>query len=154
MWNCRRNSILNVFSLVILLQFCLPLQVVFAQEGPKEATEWTRKANRAVLDNPILKWTDKRDFEDAQRGFIAKDSPLTIRDANGNVVFDMEAYTAFIKLNLPAPDTANPSLWRHAQLILLPDYLRSQTESIRCAVMTLPAWELLKAIRDTLLLML
>jgi len=116
MLNCRHNLILEALSLGLVLVFCIPLQVVFAQEGPKDATEWTHKANRAVLDDPILKWTDKRDFENAQRGFIAKHSPLTNRDASGNVVFDMEAYTAFIKPDLPAPDTANPSLWRHAQL--------------------------------------
>jgi alkyl sulfatase BDS1-like metallo-beta-lactamase superfamily hydrolase len=86
------------------------------REGPKDATERTRRANRTVLDDPILKWADKTDFENAQRGFIAKDSPLTIRNVSGNVVFDMEAYTAFIKPDYPAPDTANPSLWRHAQL--------------------------------------
>ena len=82
MWNCRRSSMLESFTLGVVLVFCVLLDVVFAQEGPKDATEWTRKANQAVLDDPILKWTDKRDFENAQRGFIAKHSPLTIRDAN------------------------------------------------------------------------
>ena len=116
MWNCCRNPILESLALGLVLVFCFSLQVAFSQEGPNDATEWTRKANRAVLNDPILKWTDKRDLENVQRGFIATDSPLTIRDASGNVVFDMEAYTSFIKPDLPAPDTANPSLWRHAQL--------------------------------------
>lgn len=116
MSNCRRHSMLESFTLGFVLVFCVLLEVVFAQEGPKDATVWTRKVNRAVLEDPILKWADKKDFENAQRGFIAKHSPLTIRDAKGNVVLDMEAYMAFIKLDSPAPDTANPSLWRHAQL--------------------------------------
>ena len=87
-----------------------------AQEGPKEATEWTAKANRAVLSDSHLNWKDKKDFENAQRGFIARHCPLTITNAKGRVFFDMEAYTAFVKADLPAPDTVNPSLWRQAQL--------------------------------------
>ena len=87
-----------------------------AQEGPKEATEWTAKANRAVLFDSHLNWADKKDFENAQWGFIARHCPLTITNAKGRVVFDMEAYTAFVKAGVPVPDTVNPSLWRQAQL--------------------------------------
>lgn len=87
-----------------------------AQEGPKEATEWTANANRAVLLDSHLNWEDKKDFEYAQRGFIARHCPLTITNAKGSVFFDMEAYTAFVKADVPAPDTVNPSLWRQAQL--------------------------------------
>jgi alkyl sulfatase BDS1-like metallo-beta-lactamase superfamily hydrolase len=86
------------------------------QEKPKGATQWTREINRSVLNDPVLKWEDKADFQRAQRGFIASDAPLIITDTTGNVVFDMEVYRKFNQPGSPAPDTVNPSLWRHAQL--------------------------------------
>lgn len=87
--------------------------------SPREAnnaTAWTKKANQSVLEDPALRWFDQNDFENAQKGFIARDSQLLIRDAKGNTVMDMEAYSAFIQPNYPPPDTVNPSLWRIAQL--------------------------------------
>jgi alkyl sulfatase BDS1-like metallo-beta-lactamase superfamily hydrolase len=87
-----------------------------AEEDFKEATEWTAKANEAVLSDPVLNWADQKDFQNARRGFIARHSPLTIKDAKGKTVFDMEAYTDFLKDDTPAPPTVNPSLWRHAKL--------------------------------------
>jgi alkyl sulfatase BDS1-like metallo-beta-lactamase superfamily hydrolase len=95
---------------------CLIPKGIFAQEGPKEATEWTIKANQAVLADPVLNWADKKDFENVQRGFMGRHTPLTITDPKGNILLDMEAYTAFIKPDAPAPNTVNSSLWRHAQL--------------------------------------
>ena len=85
-----------------------------AQTAPKPATEATKAANRAVLSS--LNFDDKSDFEDAARGFIAKPDTLTIKDANGRVVWDMESYKAFIDDAKQAPDSVNPSLWRIAQL--------------------------------------
>jgi alkyl sulfatase BDS1-like metallo-beta-lactamase superfamily hydrolase len=95
---------------VIMKDSFLP-QANHAQEGPKEATEWTVKANRAVLTDLHLNWADQEDFENARQGFIARHFRVTIANAKGSVVFDMEAYTAFIKPDAPAPDTVNPSLW-------------------------------------------
>ena len=63
-----------------------------------------------------LNFNDRKDFENATRGFIGKPDTLTIKDAKGNVVWDLEAYKNFIALDKPAPDTVNPSLWRNAQL--------------------------------------
>jgi len=63
-----------------------------------------------------LPFSDKQDFENAQRGFIAKPETLTIKDKDGNIVWDLEPYKDFIALDKPAPDTVNPSLWRNAQL--------------------------------------
>jgi alkyl sulfatase BDS1-like metallo-beta-lactamase superfamily hydrolase len=80
----------------------------------KPATEATQAANAAVLHS--LPFADRADFEDAQRGLIARPEKLTITDANGKVVWDLEAYKRFISLDGPAPDTVNPSLWRNAQL--------------------------------------
>jgi alkyl sulfatase BDS1-like metallo-beta-lactamase superfamily hydrolase len=85
-----------------------------AETSPKPATEATKAANQAVIQS--LHFNDKSDFEDAARGFVAKPDTLTIKDASGRVVWDMESYKAFIDDDKPAPDTVNPSLWRIAQL--------------------------------------
>jgi alkyl sulfatase BDS1-like metallo-beta-lactamase superfamily hydrolase len=81
---------------------------------PKPASEATKAANRALASQ--LNFNDRQDFEDASRGLIAKPDTLTIRDAKGNVVWDLEQYKTFIGPDKPAPDTVNPSLWRNAQL--------------------------------------
>ena len=57
---------------------------------------------------------DTQDFTDAERGFVARTNERQIRAADGRVVWDLDAY-AF--LDGPAPDTANPSLWRQGQLL-------------------------------------
>ena len=81
---------------------------------PKPATSATKEVNAAV--EKALPFGDKSDFEDAQRGFIGKPDTLTIKNAKGEVVWDLEAYKQYIGLDKPAPDTVNPSLWRNAQL--------------------------------------
>jgi alkyl sulfatase BDS1-like metallo-beta-lactamase superfamily hydrolase len=56
---------------------------------------------------------DRTDFEDADRGFIAALTPGVVKDKNGRVVWDADAYRF---LDGDCPDTANPSLWRQSQL--------------------------------------
>jgi alkyl sulfatase BDS1-like metallo-beta-lactamase superfamily hydrolase len=85
--------------------------------GGKPATAATKAANDAVLKD--LPFGDKSDFEDAQRGFIAKPDVLTIKNAKGDVVWDLEAYKAFVSLDKAAPASINPSLYRNAQLNML-----------------------------------
>lgn len=80
----------------------------------KPATEATKAANAQVLKS--LPFSDKGDFGDAQRGFIGKPEVLTIKDASGRVVWDLESFKQFIGLDKAAPETVNPSLWRMAQL--------------------------------------
>jgi alkyl sulfatase BDS1-like metallo-beta-lactamase superfamily hydrolase len=63
-----------------------------------------------------VRCNDRADFEDATRGLIAKPDTLTIRNAKGDVVWDLEAYKKYIGDDKAAPDTVNPSLWRNAQL--------------------------------------
>jgi len=58
-------------------------------------------------------FNDRTDFENADRGFIASIEPMTISDAGGRRIWDMDGW-AF--LEGPCPDTANPSLWRQGQL--------------------------------------
>jgi alkyl sulfatase BDS1-like metallo-beta-lactamase superfamily hydrolase len=82
----------------------------------KGATEATKAANKKVMDS--LPFNERSDFEDAKRGMIARPDTLTIKDANGNVVWDLEEYKKYIADDKPAPDTVNPSLWRNAQLCM------------------------------------
>jgi alkyl sulfatase BDS1-like metallo-beta-lactamase superfamily hydrolase len=60
-----------------------------------------------------LDFGDRRDFEDAGRGYVATLEPVTIRNAEGRAVFDL---TPYAYLNGECPDTVNPSLFRQAQL--------------------------------------
>lgn len=60
-----------------------------------------------------LPFEDLTDFEDADRGFIAALEPGVVRDPEGRVVHDADAY-AFLAED--CPPTAHPSLWRQARL--------------------------------------
>ncbi len=77
-------------------------------DTPKDATEHTRAKN-ATVSVP----TDMDDFLRAKRGFIASHPTGRIVDDQGRHVWDITRYD-FLKDD--APDTANPSLWRQAQL--------------------------------------
>ncbi len=81
---------------------------------PKEASGFTEKANRAVSDLEHLDWSGGQDWEDAQRGFIAKLDPPVIKDADGRPVWDLDSYAFLQEEN--APPSVNPSLWRQARL--------------------------------------
>ena len=85
-----------------------------AQEGAKDATAQTKSANDALYGQ--LPFTDKTDFMNAHKGFIAPLPSELIKGKQGNVVWDPQQY-AFIKEGEKAPDTVNPSLWRQSQLI-------------------------------------
>jgi alkyl sulfatase BDS1-like metallo-beta-lactamase superfamily hydrolase len=82
-----------------------------ASAQPKDAEPATRQANAQVL--PSLPFSDRTDFDDAQRGFIAS-MPDAIMSRDGQrTVWSMKPY-AFEQGESPA--TVNPSLWRQAQL--------------------------------------
>jgi alkyl sulfatase BDS1-like metallo-beta-lactamase superfamily hydrolase len=55
----------------------------------------------------------ERDFEEAQRGFVAKIDPPLIKDDAGRTVWDLRSYDF---LEGEPPDSANPNLWRQSQL--------------------------------------
>ncbi|MCY1671023.1 MBL fold metallo-hydrolase [Novosphingobium sp. SL115] len=78
-------------------------------EAPTDAT---RQVNAAALAD--LPMADRRDFDFAQRGFIATRKDPIIRDAAGKPVWNTTAL-AFAKGDAPA--SVNPSLWRHAQVL-------------------------------------
>jgi alkyl sulfatase BDS1-like metallo-beta-lactamase superfamily hydrolase len=102
-------------GIAAVLLLAMPLAWAQQQHAAgKPATAATKAANAAVLKE--LPFSDRADFEDAQRGFVARPNTLTIKDAQGNVVWDLESYKKYIGLDKPAPDSVNPSLWRNAQL--------------------------------------
>jgi alkyl sulfatase BDS1-like metallo-beta-lactamase superfamily hydrolase len=99
---------------------------------PKEASEHTRRLHGAALAE--LPFEDSEDFEDAQRGLIAAEPSLVLRDEKGRAVWDMDAYRFLADeghasepgeggVDRPwedrgegAPETVHPSLWRLARL--------------------------------------
>ncbi|MEU4572218.1 alkyl/aryl-sulfatase [Nonomuraea sp. ATR24] len=60
-----------------------------------------------------LPFHDRQDYEDADRGFIAGLTPAVVKDVDGRVVWDNDAY-AFLQAD--CPETVHPSLWRQGQL--------------------------------------
>lgn len=57
---------------------------------------------------------DRKDFDFAARGFIATRKDPVIKRPDGRTAFDLASYE-FLKGD--APETANPSLWRQAQIL-------------------------------------
>ena len=109
-----------ILSLSAILALGIAMPTSAQQPKPvdsKPATAATKAANAAVLKD--LPFNDKADFEDAHRGFIAAPAVLTIKDAKGNVVWDLESYKKYISEDKAAPDSINPSLYRNAQLNMI-----------------------------------
>ncbi|WP_022946226.1 alkyl/aryl-sulfatase [Pseudoalteromonas ruthenica] len=106
----------NIVTLGLTVLALLFVSQLSANTASKPATQHTKNANAKVLQS--LPFNDTQDFKDAQRGFIAKPDTLTIKSADGAVVWDLEQYKQFIQLDKAAPDTVNPSLWRNAQLLM------------------------------------
>ncbi len=77
-----------------------------------QASSATRAAQEAVAES--LPLGDREDEDFASRGFVSAWGEDQIRGDDGRVVWDFRAYDF---LNQAAPETVNPSLWRHAQLL-------------------------------------
>ena len=75
-----------------------------------DASPSTQKENAAFVQ--AIAAASGQDFEDAKRGLIARPTGKILA-ADGSVLRDFAAYDF---LQGAAPDTVNPSLWRHAQL--------------------------------------
>jgi alkyl sulfatase BDS1-like metallo-beta-lactamase superfamily hydrolase len=67
------------------------------------------------MDAEAFPFDDTQDFDDTERGFIAKATTRQIAAADGRVVWDLDAYRF---LDEPVADTAHPSLWRQGQLLI------------------------------------
>lgn len=81
--------------------------------GAKPAEPATRLANLEVYSQ--LPFYDQADFTAARQGRIAALPDSEIRNAEGEVIWDMAGYEAFMQSET-APDTVNPSLWRQERL--------------------------------------
>jgi alkyl sulfatase BDS1-like metallo-beta-lactamase superfamily hydrolase len=72
-------------------------------------------ADRVTASSAAMPWPDTQDFDDTERGFIARRVERTITNTQGRVVWDLDAY-AFLQDECPT--TAHPSLWRQGQLLI------------------------------------
>ncbi|KAK9321294.1 beta-lactamase-like protein [Lipomyces orientalis] len=57
---------------------------------------------------------DQTDFRNADRGFVSSLKPCIIKARDGRVIWDNDAYSFLY--GAECSETANPKLWRHAQL--------------------------------------
>lgn len=57
---------------------------------------------------------DRTDFDDAERGLIARLEPGVVTDADGTVVWDIDRFGRALEGD--CPDTVHPNLWRQSQL--------------------------------------
>jgi alkyl sulfatase BDS1-like metallo-beta-lactamase superfamily hydrolase len=94
----------------IAIAIAVAAAVLVTQAFAEPASSATVARNAAAAASPLL--ADTGAPAAAARGLIARlDGP--IRNAAGQVIWDTRAYDF---LAAPAPDTANPLLWRMAQL--------------------------------------
>jgi alkyl sulfatase BDS1-like metallo-beta-lactamase superfamily hydrolase len=106
---------LNHLAFILAISMATPLAHAVEPSNlvaPKDATTITKQINNAFLTE--LPFSDKQDFEDAKRGFIAALPEGNVKLPDGTMVWDLNKY-AFLKDD-KVPDTVNPSLWRIAQL--------------------------------------
>ncbi|WP_250674066.1 alkyl sulfatase dimerization domain-containing protein [Paraclostridium ghonii] len=78
----------------------------------KNASPFVVKKNEEVYN--LLDFDNRKDFEDAKKGFIANLDDNLIYDDDGNVVYDIKM-NSFVD-EMDAPNTVNPSLWRQCKL--------------------------------------
>jgi alkyl sulfatase BDS1-like metallo-beta-lactamase superfamily hydrolase len=90
------------------------LALVFSAAAHAQVSDATRAANAAMAQTLPLGDVEDEDF--ARRGFIATWDQPQIRTADGRVAWD---FASFDYLRGDAPETVNPSLWRHARLLAL-----------------------------------
>jgi alkyl sulfatase BDS1-like metallo-beta-lactamase superfamily hydrolase len=101
----------RIASLLAAILFAIaPFSSASAQS--KDAEPASRAVNDAFLKT--LPFSDRADFEDAKRGFIATLTDGVIPGAGDKPAWDTKPYE-FLKSD-QAPPTVNPSLWRQAQL--------------------------------------
>lgn len=104
----KSRAALAAIAVCLGLQACA--QQVTAPAG--FATPATVAANQTFSDG--LPWADESENALASQGFIATLRDTRILAADGRVVFDAGAYDF---AEGPAPETMNPSLWRHLGLL-------------------------------------
>ncbi|MEW4467745.1 alkyl sulfatase dimerization domain-containing protein [Parasphingorhabdus sp. JC815] len=88
-----------------------PLLIAANQPPEGSATQATKSANAKVAAR--LPLADQTDFENANRGFLAKIEGDRILNEDGSIAWEIGQFD-FIKD--AAPDSVNPSLWRQSKL--------------------------------------
>jgi alkyl sulfatase BDS1-like metallo-beta-lactamase superfamily hydrolase len=102
----------GLFKLVLAASAACAFHCQPAAAQSKDAEPATRAANDAFVKS--LPFSDRADFDDARRGFIATLSDGVVAGAGSRPAFDTRPYAFLQKDEVPA--TVNPSLWRQAQL--------------------------------------
>lgn len=105
----RKFACFLMMSLILLTVFF----TCFAESTVRnDATSYTAEANAAWYEK--LDFTDEREKENALRGLIEAPESVVIYRDDGTVAWNLDAFD-FVQ-GRDAPDTVNPSLWRHTQL--------------------------------------
>ncbi|MDR2151993.1 MAG: MBL fold metallo-hydrolase [Helicobacteraceae bacterium] len=79
---------------------------------PNKATKYTKTKLKGYLD--YLPFGETEDFERAAKGLIAKAEGLVIKNDDGKIVWRLDELENLLRGD--APETVNPSLWRHEKL--------------------------------------
>ncbi len=82
------------------------------QDAAIEKSQSTKAVHEKIRSE--LPFSNRQDYEFAERGFVATRTDPLIKDADNKLVYDLSSYD-FLKSD--ASETVNPSLWRQAQLI-------------------------------------
>ena len=99
--------------LVLALLVGVSASAAMAQDmAPKPASPATIAAQRA--EAAALPTEDGRDVEFAYRGFVGTRTDPLIKAKDGRPVWNLDAYAW---MDGKAPDTVNPSLWRHQSIL-------------------------------------
>jgi alkyl sulfatase BDS1-like metallo-beta-lactamase superfamily hydrolase len=81
------------------------------EQGHTSPTRATTRSNSEF--GKELPFNDQQDFENAQRGLVAKDPDLRIKNTQGEFIWNQPGYE-FMQGDAPA--SVNPSLWRQGRL--------------------------------------
>lgn len=104
------NYVMMSSAAILISALAVPAAAQNDAPAPGQATEATKAANIAF--GKKLPIADQTDFENANRGFLAKIEE-DILNEDGSVAWDIDQFD-FVKGDAPA--TVNPSLWRQGKL--------------------------------------
>ena len=108
-----RNATAPIAHAAAAAALSIAASTALAADAPKDAEPATAAANAKVRDE--LNFADRRDFDDARRGFVAAIPGAEVKTADGRTVYSLKGFE-FLLASDAAPASVNPSLWRHAQL--------------------------------------
>lgn len=97
---------------MMMTGLCTVSVAEIAGDAPKSASGTTQTYQQSVRDS--LPFSDRKDFELAEKGLIKRPEHVEIRDDQGNVVWSLDQYD-FLSGD-QSYDTINPSLERQAKL--------------------------------------